>query len=113
MSRSRLYTIPTLGLLAAMVTACSEHSTAPTPRGSLDERAGRNESGLPVTPSSVRWQEQARSLVASNNLSVLAAARIYAALSVAQYRAVTATQAPDVHGQAPADGLGAGGRSAF
>jgi len=59
----------------------------------------------------VGWQEQARSLVAANNLSVLAAARIYAALSVAQYRAVIAIQDPDAQGDPGAHGIGAGGRS--
>src|SRR5258705_1643231 len=39
-------------------------------------------------PASLGWHERARALVAANNLSPLAAARVYAALSVAQYRAV-------------------------
>jgi len=51
--------------------------------------------------------------VAANNLSPLAAARVYAALSVAQYRAVMATDDPDRDGQLPANGLGIGGRSAL
>jgi membrane-associated phospholipid phosphatase len=43
---------------------------------------------LSSTPASLGWHERARGLVAANNLSPLAAARVYAALSVAQYRAV-------------------------
>jgi membrane-associated phospholipid phosphatase len=109
MSRSRLYTIPTLALVAAMAMACSEQSTAPTSRAPTNE--DRTASKLSVTPSSVGWQAQARSLVAANNLSVLAAARIYAALSVAQYRAVMAVQDPDAHGNSTDHGIGAGGRS--
>jgi membrane-associated phospholipid phosphatase len=52
----------------------------------------RSELGAPVlTPvASLDWQQSARDLVAANKLSVLAAARIYAALSVAEYGAVMA-----------------------
>lgn len=113
MSRSRLYPIRALALFAAMLTACSEQSTAPTSRASTDERAGRSVSELAVTPSSVGWQEHARSLVAANNLSPLAAARIYAALSVAQYRAVMAIHDPDANSESSTQGVGAGGRSAL
>jgi len=111
MSRSRLYTIPTLALVAAMAMACSEQSTAPTSRATSDEGSGRDASKQSVTPASVGWQEQARSLVAANNVNVLAAARIYAALSVAQYRAVMAVQDPDAHGNSTPEGMGVGGRS--
>ena len=111
MSRSRLYTIPTLALVAAMAMACSEQSTAPTSRATSDEGSRRGASKQSVTPASVGWQEQARSLVAANNVNVLAAARIYAALSVAQYRAVMAVQDPDAHGNSTPEGIGAGGRS--
>src|SRR5215207_1067276 len=113
MSRSQLYRIPVLALVAAVATACSEHSTAPAPRASTDERAGRNVAELAETPSSVAWQSRARSLVAGNSLSALAAARVYAALSVAQYRAVIATHDPDVDGHVSANGVGTGGRSAL
>ena len=111
MSRSRLYTIPTLALVAAMAMACSEQSTAPTSRATSDEGSGRDASKQSVTPASVGWQEQARSLVAANNVNVLAAARIYAALSVAQYRAVIAVQDPDAHSNSTPEGIGAGGQS--
>jgi membrane-associated phospholipid phosphatase len=46
-------------------------------------------------------------------MSPLAAIRVYAALSVAQYRAVMATPDSDQDGQLPANGVGAGGRSAL
>jgi membrane-associated phospholipid phosphatase len=51
--------------------------------------------------------------VAGNNMSPLAAARVYAALSVAQYRAVMAIRDPDVDGQLNSSGIGTGGRSAL
>ena len=43
----------------------------------------------PEIPVALEWQEQASELVATNRLSALAAGRVYAALSMAQYRAVT------------------------
>ena len=107
-------TIRAMALVATIVTAvtaCSDESTAPTPSASIDERAGGKASELAVTLSSVEWQERARTLVAANNLSPLAAARVYAALSVAQYRAVMAIHDPDVDGEPPLTRLGAGGRS--
>lgn len=109
---SRRYTIPALAFVTATVVACSERSTAPRPRAFTDERAGRSAAGLAATPTSVRWQERARSLVAANNMSSLAAARVYAALSVAQYRAVAAIRDPDLDGQTNSNGIGTGGRSA-
>jgi hypothetical protein len=49
--------------------------------------------------------------VGVNRSSPLAAARIYAALSVAQYWAVTTIDGPDTDGELPANGVGSGGRS--
>jgi hypothetical protein len=48
----------------------------------------------PAPPASVslEWQQQAGNLVASNRMSPLAAGRVYAALSMAQYRAAKATE---------------------
>ena len=45
---------------------------------------------MAVAPSSIGWQQQARALAAANNMSPLAAGRMYAALSVAEYQAVMA-----------------------
>ena len=45
------------------------------------------------TPLSISWQEQARTLASAANMSPLAAARVYAALSLAQYKAVMAASA--------------------
>ena len=113
MSHHRLYGISTLALVAVMVTACSDQGTAPTSSAATDERAGRSVSELAITPSSVGWQAEARALAAANRLSPLAAARVYAALSVAQYRAVNSVHDTDDDGHLKAHGVGAGGRSAL
>jgi membrane-associated phospholipid phosphatase len=95
-----------LAIGIAALLSCSDRPTAPVERS-----ASASVSALVVGPSSPGWQEQARSLVAANNLSPLAAARVYAALSVAQYAAVVAAADDrDVDGQQPANGLGTGGR---
>lgn len=86
---SRHKSIRTLALVASVVTvmtACSDESTAP-PRFSYQPAGGKSPE-LAGSLSSVGWQERARTLAAAGNMSPLAAARVYAALSVAQYRAV-------------------------
>ena len=87
--------------VALAVTACSDQTTAPRPSGSVGDRPNGTPSQPIIVPSSVEWQERARNLVAANNLSPLAAARIFSALSVAQYRAVMAIQFPDGNGDTP------------
>lgn len=98
-----------------VTTACSDQTTAPRPTASRDEHGGQTGWELDVPPSSVEWQARARSLVAANNMSPLAAARVYAALSVAQYQAVIGIHSPDGGAEqwAPSgtDGGAAGGRS--
>jgi len=47
------------------------------------------------TPASLGWQQQARALAAAANMSPLAAARVYAALGVAEYQAVMAVDNGD------------------
>jgi membrane-associated phospholipid phosphatase len=72
-----------------------------------------------VTPfttelSSPVWQQRARGLVAANNQNAQAASRVYAALSIAQYRAVQAVDGKKASDDELADhGLGKGGRSRF
>lgn len=103
-----------VGLMAAaaVALACADGSTSPLTSTSAAARAS---DGVPDfdTPLSIAWQEQARTLVGANNLSPLAAARVYAALSVAQYHAVTAIDDPDTDGQLPTSGVAQGGRSAL
>jgi membrane-associated phospholipid phosphatase len=104
-----------LAIVAVMATSCSDPSTAPPAlsRGGMDGLAAQKVSDLAVSPSSIGWQAQARALVAANNMSPLAATRVYAALSTAQYRAVLAIPDSDQDEQLPANGVGAGGRSAL
>jgi hypothetical protein len=94
-----------LGLAALMPFACAQDTTSP----------GHASAAL-VTPGlvSLEWQQEARNLVAANRLSPLAGGRAYAALSVAQHRAIkkvdlllpTDPAEPDM-------GFGQGGRKQF
>ena len=108
---SRHKSIRTLALVAGVVTvmtACSEESTAP-PQFSYQPAGGKSPE-LAGSLSSVGWQERARTLAAAGNMSPLAAARVYAALSVAQYRAVMSIDAPG-HDGTPLEVLVGEGRS--
>jgi len=96
-------------VVAAVVTAfaCSE---AKTP---LDPPASTQSPPI-LTPASVGWQLQARNLVGSHSLSPLAAARIYAALSVAQYNAINESDNVGYKdGVLPSIGFETGGRSRY
>jgi membrane-associated phospholipid phosphatase len=100
-------------MAAAVVSvSCADPSTSPSTSGAATTSASYGVSDF-VAPASIGWQEQARTLVGANNLSPLAAERVYAALSVAQYRAVSATDDSDTDGLLPENGVGAGGRSAL
>ena len=114
MSRSLLSRTLGLTLVAVMGTACSEHPTAP-PATLSRGTGGPGSQGayMAVAPSSVGWQQQARALAASNNMSPLAAGRMYAAVSVAEYQAVMAIRDSDTDGRLPERGVGSGGRSAL
>jgi membrane-associated phospholipid phosphatase len=98
---------------AIVVTACSERPTAPLISRSLPTGASRSVSSFDLSPATLDWQQQARDLAGANNLSPLAAGRVYAALSAAEYRAVMAIDDVDEDGTIPSEGLGAGGRSAL
>jgi membrane-associated phospholipid phosphatase len=113
MSRGTLHITVTIAVALA-ASACSEQRGAKAPTSIAITQASRGiVSSLSVTPSSLGWQEQARTLVGANNLSPLAAARVYAALSVAQFAAVSATTDSDNDGKVPTHGIKAGGRSAL
>src|ERR1700693_2144815 len=103
-----------IGLMAAAVVtvSCADGSTSPLTSGTARARASQGVSDF-VTPASIGWQEQARTLVGANKLTPLAAPRVYAAVSVAQYRAVSAIDDSDTDGLLPENGVGAGGRSAL
>lgn len=98
---------------AIVVTACSEQATAPVAGHSTPSVPSRSVSSFVATPSSLDWHQRARELVAANSLNPLAAGRVYAALSAAEYRAVMAIDDVDQDGTIPDEGLGAGGRSAL
>ena len=112
MSGGSLFRIAGAALLVSAMS-CSKQSAGPTSLATVDARPVQAGLRLDVSPSSIGWQERARALVAANGLSPLAAGRVYAALSIAQYRAVTRTTAVDDDGQLSESGLGTGGRSAL
>jgi membrane-associated phospholipid phosphatase len=75
-----------------LIAGCSEEIAPPAAPG----RAPALQSfASGAAPASLDWQQTARSLIAANKLSPLAAARVLAALGVAEYRAVVA--ADDAH----------------
>lgn len=75
--------------LVALATAglggCDQEAAAPAVNATEDVARHGQVAPVPVT---LEWQEQARNLVADNRLSALAAGRVYAAVSVAQAKAV-------------------------
>src|SRR5262245_33564079 len=79
-----------LALAVALGSACSESPVAPLSVAATTPAASRHGGPPESAPASVGWNEQGRALVAAGRLSPLAAARVYAALGVAQYRAVSA-----------------------
>jgi membrane-associated phospholipid phosphatase len=105
-----------IGLMAAAVVtvSCADSSTSPLTSVTAPARASasRGVSDF-VAPASIGWQEQARTLVGANKLSPLAAARVYAAVSVAQYQAVAAIDDHGKDGEIRENGVGHGGRSAL
>ena len=112
MSRSSFYSIAGAAVLMS-VAACADHSATPTSLAEVDAGSIRALTQLDVTPTSVGWQEEARARVAAAGMSPLAAARVYAALGVAQYRAVIRAADADDDGRLAESGVGAGGRSAL
>ncbi|MGH7678394.1 MAG: vanadium-dependent haloperoxidase [Gemmatimonadaceae bacterium] len=111
MSRSLLVRTFALGLVI-VAAACSNEGHTPA-TALVDSHAEPLSIAQSVTPSSVGWNERARVLVGQANMSPLAASRVYAALGVAQYRALRAVPDADGDGEAPENGIGAGGRSAL
>jgi PAP2 superfamily protein len=112
---SRIVSSGTLGVMLSAVVgmSCSEPGIAPPATELANARVGRAELRVDVTPSSLGWQERARALIGENRVNPLAATRVLAALSVAQYGAVMEVGDADANGQLPANGIGVGGRSAL
>jgi membrane-associated phospholipid phosphatase len=113
MSQGSLWKTSLLLSALAVTTSCSDQPAAPAGGSPAAGTANRAVSSFVTRPSSLDWQQEARDLVGANKLSPLAAARVYAALSVAQYQAVVAADDRGGDGLLPAHGLGAGGRSAL
>lgn len=90
---------------AVAATACSDHSPVASPTHPLTSSFDAStKSSTPTT--SVRWNEIARSLVASHNTNGPMAARVYALVSVAQFAAVaTVDDADRAHGPSGPGGV--------
>lgn len=81
-------------VVALVAISCTEKNSAvPTGPG-----ANRSAPVILTALSSPGWQQQARTLVGTNRLTAYAAGRLYALLSVAQYRAVVDVDAQFAHG---------------
>jgi membrane-associated phospholipid phosphatase len=107
-SRQRAAAGLVLGL--AGVLACADQPTGPsTVPSELQHRAEPFSTEL-LTP---QWQARLRDLVRTGALSPLVAGRMYAALSVAQYRAVLAVDGHLNTEGTLKNGFGVGGRSRF
>lgn len=84
---------------AALLAACADRAdsasrlAAPAPHGVEADRAGDAPAARPNL--TVRWNATARALVAARNVNTPMASRVYALVSVAQFRAVTALR--DMH----------------
>jgi membrane-associated phospholipid phosphatase len=102
------------GLVTVLAAAACVGSGENAPTATeMPDASMQGNTVISTTPVSPGWQAQARTLAAANNMSPLGAARVYAALGVAQYAAVTAASEAMSDGQLPAQGIGAGGRSAL
>lgn len=109
-----LRVVPRLMVVFAVATAAAACAgpVADGPAAVELQGAVMSASAVATAPTSPGWQALARSYVAAGNQSPLAAGRVYAALSVAQYGAVVQTDAADVDGALPENGVGRGGRAA-
>lgn len=97
-----------VALAAALIAGCEPDTTMPglepAPNVALDE-------GAPVT---LEWQALARTLVGAHRYNALAAGRLYAALSVAQQRAVAKVASePMGNSDVPANLAAPGGRALY
>jgi len=97
-------------LFSVSVVGCADEPTAPP----AVSRPAQAVTPFPGELLSTQWQQLARSLVAANSPSPVAAGRTYAALSIAQYRAVLAVDGNGGEdGVQPDEGLGGLGRSQY
>jgi membrane-associated phospholipid phosphatase len=100
-----------LGIGFLFLFACVDQPTAPT---NDPLRTSAQVSPFTSELLSSQWQERTRTFVRLNAIGPLPAIRIYAAVSVAQYRAVQAVDRQiDTEGASPAQGFEAGGRARY
>jgi membrane-associated phospholipid phosphatase len=100
-----------LGTAFLSLFACADQPTVPT-----GGAPGASLQAAPFTKAllSSQWQERTRAYVRANAIGPIPAGRIYAAVSVAQYRAVRAVDRQiDVQGVLPAQGFEPGGRARY
>lgn len=96
--------------VATILLACAEPTTAPS---------ARSEPAATLTPFdtellSPQWQQRGRALVGANGIGPAGAGRVYAAVSVAQYRAILAADEHlDSQENRHGHPLGAGGRNRY
>jgi membrane-associated phospholipid phosphatase len=96
-------------VISVALFACADQPTAPELHDAATTLKGAPFSTELLSP---QWQEEVRALVRSNAVSPTAAGRIYAALSVAQYRAIIALDEHlSTEGTLTSQGFGAGGPS--
>ena len=81
MSKQSLTRAAVLLMAAILVPACEDQPVGPADPQASDAPFGGE-------PLSLKWQAEARNLVAAKRVSTLASGRIHAALSMAQYQAV-------------------------
>jgi membrane-associated phospholipid phosphatase len=105
---TRFYTrAAPLALALTILAGCEPDATSPEPVPAPNVTPA----GAPVT---LEWQALARSLVGAHRYNALAAARVYAALSVAQQRAVAKAEMDPVGASdVPASSEEAGGRALY
>jgi membrane-associated phospholipid phosphatase len=111
MLSSRQRSCAGLVISAAALLACADQPTAPVVDSSAPPLKAASFSTELLSP---QWQGQLRTLVPANLVPPTVAGRIYAALSVAQYRAILAVDEHlSTEGTLAAQGFGKGGRSQY
>jgi membrane-associated phospholipid phosphatase len=101
-------------LAAGALAACTGEPAGPNAVPSNAAMAAPLAAPLDAPPVALEWHEVARKQVAANNMNALAAARLYAAVGVAQARAVAAVDAAaGVEGRGDGNGYGPGGRDLY
>jgi membrane-associated phospholipid phosphatase len=95
-------------LALALLASCDSAPTDPT------TAAGSPSDAVQLAaPLTLDWQQTARTVVASNSMSPLAAGRLFAAVGMAALQAVEAVDAETGAGDSNGQGYGAGGRARY